>query len=236
MDIILLILIILIILILYWRFFFFFRDPERTIPPGENIVAPADGIIIYIKRIKEGEIPIVTKGKDQIKIEELTKVANYEIFHSGYIIGIFMTLFSVHINRAPIAGKVEKIQRFKGKNISMARMTFNKFFGKKPLYSNCGHIIQNERNTIILKGKFPLCLVQIADLYVSKIKCWVKVNQIVEKGQKIGMIRMGSQVDVIFPALGSIEIKVKEGQSVKAGESVLAVLEQGRECPTFNLA
>lgn len=225
MNILIFIFIIFIILIVYWRFFFFFRDPERTIPPGENIVAPADGVILYVRRMKRGEIPIVIKGRDQIKIEELTKVANYETFHNGYIIGIFMTLFSVHINRAPVAGKVEKIQQFKGKNISMARMTFNKFFGRKPLYSNCRHIIQNERNTIILKGKFPLCLVQIADLYVSKIECWVKEDQIVEKGQKIGMIRMGSQVDIIFPALGSVEIKVKEGQSVKAGETILALLE-----------
>lgn len=65
-------------------------------------------------------------------------------------------------------------------------------------------------------------IVQIADFYVRKILCYVKLNQKLQKGQRIGMIRMGSQVDCVFPNMKGLEIKVKDGQKVKAGETILA--------------
>lgn len=222
LSIILLIVAILAALAIYWRFSYFFRDPDRIIPPGNNIVAPADGTIIYIRKMENGKVPIAIKNKKEIELEEIMKLEPDDKVSQGYIIGTFMSLWDIHVNRAPISGKVEQMSYFRGKNISMARMIFNKILGVKPLYSGTKHIPQNERNTILIKGGFPVYVVQIADSYVRKIDDWIKEGNVVEKGQRIGIIKMGSQVDVVFPALEHMEIKVKEGQHVSAGETILA--------------
>ncbi|MCM8774320.1 MAG: phosphatidylserine decarboxylase [Candidatus Omnitrophica bacterium] len=212
-------------LIGWWRFFYFFRDPERLIPTGKNIVSRADGVIIYIKRIEEGIIPISTKNKKEIPLEEITKLNLNDIFKRGYIIGIFMSLWDVHINRAPISGTIRKIFYFSTtKNFSMVKLTINNLLKKKrllpqdPLY-----LFRNERNTIFIEGEIPICVVQIADEYVNKIICWKREGDYVEKGERIGLIQMGSQVDLLVPHIDSLGIKVKEGMHVKAGESILAI-------------
>ena len=71
-------------------------------------------------------------------------------------------------------------------------------------------------------GIFPLYVVQIADVYISKIECWIKKGKKLSKGQRYGRIIMGSQVDLIFPAKDNVKIKVEEFQDVKAGESIIA--------------
>ena len=91
-----------------------------------------------------------------------------------------------------------------------------------PRYKSANYLLENERITTIIKGKITLAVVQIADIYVNKIDLYVKKSQTVSKGQRIGMIKLGSQVDLLLPDQNSITIKVKEGDRVKAGESVLA--------------
>jgi phosphatidylserine decarboxylase len=210
-------------LFVFWRFFYFFRDPERDAPPGKNIVAPADGMIVYVKEVKNNALPISIKKQREIALSELTKV---EDFAAGdkYAVGIFMLPSSVHVNRAPIAGEVSGVHYHKSKNLAMTVMWLRCRLGRKPYEKHARHILQNERNTVIIRGDFPLAVVQIADLYVRKIVCSVTKGQAVEKGQRIGMIRMGSQVDCIFPQQG-MTIRVAEGQMVKAGETVLATYE-----------
>lgn len=215
------IILILLSIYMWWRFLYFFRDPERKIPEGKNIVSPADGTIVYIKEIRKGQIPIAIKKGKEITLEEIVKYP-YPDFQEGYIIGIFMSLLSVHVNRAPIEGMVEKIVYFESKNISMKNMFFNVLFKKKPFYKNCEHILQNERNTIIINGIFRVAVVQIADVVVDKIECWVEENQKVAKGEKIGMIKMGSQVDIIISKKCKINILVNEGDYVYAGQTLLA--------------
>ena len=83
-------------------------------------------------------------------------------------------------------------------------------------------MLENERHIILIKGKFPVLVVQIADFYIRKIVSYVKEKDNVEKGQKIGIIRMSSQVDIVLPYKKNIKIKVKEGDKVKAGESIIA--------------
>lgn len=154
---------------LYWRFFYFFRNPERVAPLGNNVVSPADGIVVYVKEVERGEIPIATKNRKKIRLDEITKLDRQDELSQGYIIGIFMTLFSVHVNRSPITGRIEQIAYFQNNpNLSLARLSFNTLFRKKPLYGNGEHILQNERNTIRIRGKFPVYVVQIADSYVKK--------------------------------------------------------------------
>src|SRR3990167_636846 len=84
----------------YWRFLFFFRDPERKIPDGDNIVSPADGAVVYIKKINSVNVPISIKNKKEIKLDEIFK--GEIISRPYYLVGIFMHPINVHVNRSPV--------------------------------------------------------------------------------------------------------------------------------------
>ena len=187
---------------------YFYRDPERDPPKNENvIVSPADGMIVYIKKIKKGEIPFSIKGKNIIKIDELTKSDEFKD-NDGYIIGVEMRLFDVHVNRSPIQGVVKLSKHNPGKFISMPKTEFE---------------IMNESHTIILEHKsgYRIGVVQIATFLVRGIECYVREGDLVKLGERIGRIKFGSQVDVIIP-FTIIKLRVKEGDRVYAGESILA--------------
>jgi phosphatidylserine decarboxylase len=117
---------------------------------------------------------------------------------------------------------VRKIVYTKGRNLPMTLMWWRVLFRRKPYEFYSNHILSNERNTIMIEGELPVYVVQIADIYVNKIECWVKEGDNLEKGQRIGMIKMGSQVDLVFPAAPNIKVIAVEGQKVKAGESIIA--------------
>jgi phosphatidylserine decarboxylase len=218
----LIILILFTALYLWWRFFFFFRDPERTPPEGNNILSPADGTIVYIKKIKKNIIPISIKNKKEIKLEELTHQKNF-LNKNYFLIGIFMHPTSVHVNRAPIKGKIT-FQKYisNKKNLPMTLMWMRTLFNFKPYEKYSKHILENERNITTITGPFPVTIIQIADIYVNKIVSFVKKENNVKKGQRIGIIKMGSQVDLLLPYDKNLNIKIKKGQKVKAGESILA--------------
>src|SRR4051812_7252261 len=110
-----------ILMYVYWRFFFFFRDPERNIPPGNNLVSPADGTIVYVKKIEKDVVPISIKNKKEITLNEIFKL-DIPKAEPSYLVGIFMHPTSVHVNRAPISGTVEKIVYNKSKNLPMTLM------------------------------------------------------------------------------------------------------------------
>jgi phosphatidylserine decarboxylase len=186
--------------------FRFYRDPERQIPeePGV-IVSPADGRIIYIREVRKGTIPQSIKGRSDIKLPELakTKLLNDD----NCLIGIMMTLMDVHVNRAPISGKVVQNKHFPGKFLSL---------------KDRASLTANERNTIVFdKDGMLVGIVQIASKQVRKIVSYVSEDEDVRIGQRVGAILLGSQVDVILPKQ-RVTIMVKEGQQVYAGETILA--------------
>ena len=219
---IIILLLVLGIIYLYWRYFFFFRDPERVIPEGEEtIVAPADGTVIYIKEINDDNLLFSTKKQRTTSLKAYC--AEQDIKPSGFLIGIFMHPTSVHVNRAPIAGRIEKIDYQPGRNLPMTLTWWRVNFKMRPFEKYAGHLFANERNIIGIAGKIRITLIQIADIYVDKIECWVKEGDQVQKGQRVGMIKMGSQVDVLLPKLPGLTIKVREGQKVKAGETIMAL-------------
>lgn len=187
--------------------YMFYRDPERSAPEQEGvIVSPADGSVIYIKEIEQGEVPLSIKKGNQFKLEELTQTDLVK--NGGYLIGIGMNLLNVHVNRAPVRGRVEAIKHVKGKFLSL----------KIP-----EAVLVNERlTTVIDEGRFNLAVVQIASRLVRRIDTYLTEGQVVEKGQRIGMIKFGSQVDLVIPKLGNNRIKVHPGDEVMAGVSVLA--------------
>jgi phosphatidylserine decarboxylase len=124
-------------------------------------------------------------------------------------ISIFMNVFNVHVNRAPYSGEIEAINYHEGK-------FFSANLDKASL--------DNERNEIMIRTEDgrSLWMVQIAGLIARRIVCWVNVGTIVKKGERVGLIRFGSRVDVYLPDDSRILVKLKD--KVKAGETVLGYL------------
>jgi phosphatidylserine decarboxylase len=192
--------------VLAWRFF---RDPERTPPQDPHaMISPADGEVIYVNRFEAGQVPVSQKGKGCFSLRDFTDT---DLFgDGGYVIGIAMNFLNVHVNRAPIDGEIEMLKRIPGLFLSL----------KKP-----EALVQNERVlTVIRRGDFRAGVVQIASRLVRKIVSYQAQGSVVTKGQRIGVIKFGSQVDLILPASVGLEILCKVGDNVYAGRSILARL------------
>ena len=183
----------------------FLRDPKREFSGAEDLViSPADGRIIYIRKVDKGSIPVSIKGKSNILLEEIAKT---DLFNKdSVIIGITMSLLDVHVNRAPISGEVILQKHAEGKFLSLKLADSD---------------TQNERNIIVMKNqKCLIGIVQIASKRVRRILSFVNEGQNVKRGDKIGKIMFGSQVDVILPA--NCDLLIKEGMRVYAGSSAIA--------------
>jgi phosphatidylserine decarboxylase len=155
----------------------FFRDPERRIPEGPVAVSPADGKVVRVRRKPDS-----------------TQVC------------IFLNIFDVHVNRAPIAGKVVAVEYKQGKFLVAAKEEAS---------------FQNEMNTITIDGGHELVTFsQIAGLIARRIVCSKRPGDYVTIGERVGMIKFGSRVDVTFGP--GWEIVVSEGQRVAGGSSILA--------------
>ena len=167
---------------------FFFRDPERTIPAGKGIVvSPADGKVIVIKDIFE---PAYLK-------QEVKQIS------------IFLSVFNVHVNRAPIGGTVEVVQ-------------YNP--GKFHVASVDKASLENEQTAMVIaSGKDKILVKQIAGLIARRIVCYARPGDTVTTGERYGLIRFGSRVDIFLPR--SAEIKVKLGDRVKGAQDVIGVLK-----------
>jgi len=142
-----------------------------------------------------------------IKIEDVE--VNGTISGNFKKISIFMNVFNVHVNRAPYAGEIEAINYHEGK-------FFSANLDKASL--------DNERNEIMIRTEDgrSLWVVQIAGLIARRIVCWINVGNIVKKGERIGLIRFGSRVDVYLPPDSRISVKLRD--KVKAGETILGYL------------
>jgi phosphatidylserine decarboxylase len=171
----------------------FFRDPVRTTPRGDRlIVSPADGLITMIARVGP---PPELRGADGLEEGDYTRVS------------IFMSVFDVHINRAPITGRVRRIAYVPGKFVNADLDKASE---------------DNERQYFLIEGSEGLRIgfTQIAGLVARRILAFVREGDVVEAGQRVGLIRFGSRVDVFLPAGTSPRVLL--GQRAIAGETVLA--------------
>lgn len=185
----------------------FQRDPERIPPKQDNVIlSPADGKVLYTREIDGQKIPLSVKGDRSFKLGELTGM---DLLNEGaHLIGIEMTALDVHVNRAPISGQVLALKRIPGRFVSL---------------KNEKAEVSNERmTTIIGNGDFAVAVVQIASRLVRRIVSYLREGQGVEMGQRIGMIRFGSQVDLVIPRLANLKIMAKPGDKLLAGISVVA--------------
>ncbi|HKO71712.1 MAG TPA: phosphatidylserine decarboxylase [Bradyrhizobium sp.] len=171
----------------------FFRDPVRTTPRGDKlIVAPADGLITMIARVGP---PPELRGPDGLADGEYTRVS------------IFMSVFDVHINRAPITGRVKRIAYVPGKFVNADLDKASE---------------DNERQHFLIESSDGLRIgfTQIAGLVARRILSFVREGDVVDAGQRVGLIRFGSRVDVFLPA--GTSPKVLLGQRSIAGETIIA--------------
>lgn len=189
--------------------FFFFRDPDRSPPSQKRIIlSPADGKILYIRVIKKGCLPLAVKGRKEIPLKEFTQ--DEFITNGGFQIGIGMNLLNVHVNRSPIQGKVVRIRRIPGRFSSLKKID---------------SLLENERVFTVIEGEeIKVGIVQIASRLVRRIISYINEGENVKMGQKLGMIRFGSQVDLLIPLEKGIKITVKEKENVKAGISIIGNL------------
>jgi len=185
----------------------FYRDPERIPPAKENIIlSPADGRVLYIKEINNGDFPFAVKGRKNISLKEF--IQEDFITEQGIQIGIEMTYLHVHINRTPIKGKIISIKRIPGHFYSLKKIS---------------NLLENERVfTIIEGGDIKIGIVQIATRLVRRIFNFIKEEDSVEIGQRMGVIRFGSQVDILIPNKDNLNVLVKPHDEVKAGISIIA--------------
>ena len=185
----------------------FYRDPERLpLETGKVVLSPADGTIIYVRAIENGSSIVSTKGKRQF---ELTEILGTELLcEAQFLVGIDMNILNVHVNRSPIGGDVILQKRVEGKFLSLRRPESE---------------TTNERlTTFIDNGQFRVAVIQIASRLVRRIVSYVKEGDRVGIGQRIGIIRFGSQVDLVIPRLANLAVMVKPGDQVKAGLSIIA--------------
>jgi phosphatidylserine decarboxylase len=167
-------------------FLWFFRDPNRIIPqnPGQ-VVSPGDGVVTEAEWIET-------------------------ISGSRLRVSIFLNVFDVHVNRAPVGGVVTVCEFRKGEFMN----------AMKP-----ESVLNNEQTLITIDtGEYEVSFKQIAGLLARRIVCNLKVGDRVARGQRIGLIKFGSRVDVLIPAAANL--KVKTGSRVKGGSTVLAVIPQ----------
>lgn len=165
----------------------FFRDPERATPDREGaFFSPADGRIVEISEV---EHPFTGPSMK---------------------VGIFMNVFSVHVNRAPCTGRVDYLEYVPGKKIAA--------FAPKASEVN-------ERNFVGLSTPWgPVMMVQIAGLIARRIVCRMRRGDVLEAGERYGMIRLGSRVDIYLPR--DVTLSIKIGDKVHAGLSCIGVMEQ----------
>jgi phosphatidylserine decarboxylase len=213
---------------LWWfRRVFFFRDPERTIPQGDNLVlSPADGRVVYLYSVNAGEVTSNKKGHT-IRISELAKTGISDT--KGWLLGIYMTPFDVHFNRAPLDGPITTLHYHRtGANLPMVDLweylTFTVLRKGVDLLTARFHL-ENERMTMRIDNPKAVCvLILIADRFVNKITRFFHDGQYIRRGDKISFIERGSQTD-LFIARERISFKVRPGEHVYAGKTIIATLE-----------
>lgn len=167
---------------------FFFRDPYR-LPPTDPalIVAGADGTIMAVKEVREDRF----LKTDAVRIS------------------IFLSLLDVHVNRAPIAGRVKFLAYYPGK----------RYFTFQEKSSEL-----NQHSSILIEGPQTRCLVnQIVGPVARRVVYWLKVDQSLQLGERIGMMKFGSRLDMYLPK-SDVTVVVKKGDTVKAGLTVVATL------------
>ena len=181
---------------------YFFRDPERRIPEGENVlVSPADGKVILISPTPSIP-PLLRGGEGGVS----------ESGEGGFIeVSIFMSPLDVHVNRAPCEGTVEEVVHTSGRFLSAFKHEAS---------------LQNENIAMLLTTRYGKILIrQVAGFLARRAVCRVKIGDSLQKGERYGIIKFSSRLDIYLPK--EVNLRVKLGDRVKAGETVIGEMPSG---------
>jgi phosphatidylserine decarboxylase len=166
---------------------FFFRDPKRQPPSDANVVvAPADGKVTRIKRVDDSNE------------------------RSQTLVSIFLSPFDVHINRAPISGKITDVAYTHGKFLMATDEKAS---------------LVNEQNALTIEGQgITVVCKQIAGILARRIVCWKSAGEQLDLGERFGLIKFSSRTDVLLPA--NVKVLVEEGARVKGGTTIIGRIKQ----------
>lgn len=192
----------------------FYRDPER-VPPSEPgvLVSPADGKVIYINKLPPNQILQVEKKGTSLVLDELSQseLPKQELWQ----IGISMVFTDVHVNRVPMAGRVMLIKHRPGKFLSLRRNDA---------------VNVNERQTMLIeKNGMQIAVVQIASRLVRRIEAYVHEGELLKLGQRIGIIKFGSQVDIFVPTAALNSLCITRNNLLVAGVTVIGLFKNQEE-------
>ena len=180
---------------------YFFRDPVRVTPLDDRLViSPADGVVSAVG-------PAVPPRELGLGSGEMTRVS------------VFMNVFSCHVNRSPVRGKITRIEHRPGKFLNAELDKASQ---------------ENERNGLVIESpNGVVAAVQIAGLVARRIVCWAETGGNIGAGERIGLIRFGSRVDVFLPTDATVLVAV--GQTAVAGETVMAEFGGGAVTPLVRI-
>ena len=181
---------------------YFFRDPVRVTPVDDRLViSPADGVVSAVG-------PAVPPRELGLGTAEMTRIS------------VFMNVFSCHVNRAPVRGRIARIEHRPGKFLNAELDKASQ---------------ENERNGLVIDSPNGMvAAVQIAGLVARRILCWAEAGEAIAVGERFGLIRFGSRVDVFLP-LG-VATRVAVGQTAVAGETVIAEFGASAATPLTRVA
>jgi phosphatidylserine decarboxylase len=181
---------------------YFFRDPERVTPVDDKlVVSPADGMVSAVG-------PALPPAELGLGTGEMTRIS------------VFMNVFNCHVNRAPVRGRISRIEYRAGKFV-------NAELDKAS--------VENERNGLVIESpNGQVGVVQVAGLVARRIVCWAEADSDIGIGERIGIIRFGSRLDVYLPRNAVTRVHV--GQTAVAGETVIAEFDAARTPPLVRVS
>ena len=181
---------------------FFFRDPERVTPVDDRfVISPADGFVSAVG-------PAVPPRELELGATEMTRIS------------VFMNVFSCHVNRAPVRGRISRIEHRPGKflNADLDKAS-----------------TENERNGLVIESPHgQMAVVQVAGLVARRIVCWAEAGTDISVGDRFGIIRFGSRLDVYLPKGAGPRVAI--GQTAIGGETVLADFSETASSPLVRIS
>ncbi len=200
----------------FWRYYFFHRSPERSIPPGDEVLSPADGRILYLDCAELPASNLANRYQQRVS-------AAFAGQGSWQIAATYLSIFDVHSVRAPVSGRVRlrHLEPIGNANLSMGKGFLFAALRRPLPIGYRGYADKNELLAVEFSGPQPAIVVMMADWWIDQIHSYVQDGDEVERGQLIGKIQMGSQVDLWLPS-DSQEMRAEVGARVRAGETIMA--------------
>jgi phosphatidylserine decarboxylase len=195
-----------------WRFWYFHRNPPRAIVPGSDLLCAADGRVIFVEEVELGPSAAI---RYHARVHEAFGAQG-----RWQVIGTFLSMLDVHVVRAPIAGRVRLRHIPAPKNQAMGAAFLASALRRPLPVGQRGYEDKNEFLGIEVEGESRVLIVLMADWWIDQIVPFVTDGATVERGASLGLIRMGSQVDVFTPP-GDFQPVRKVGDRVRAGDMVL---------------